>query len=97
LGFGGGSGFAGGQGEESGGQCLDLALGGRGVYQGVGPGQRHYVVHGHGWVIDCAVERGGGGVVFLGHFGAVTDFGYQFLLRVEVVGQLGLQLPDLVE
>ena len=97
MGFGGGSGFAGGHCEELSGQGLDLALGGGGIDQGVGPGQRHYALHGHGWVIDRAMERGGGGVVFLGHLGAVTDLGYQFLLRVEVVGQLGLQLPDLVE
>jgi hypothetical protein len=97
LGFGGGSSFAGGHCEELSGQGLDLALGGGGIDRGVGPGQRHYALHGHSWVIDRAMERGGGRVVFLGRLGAVADLGYQFLLRVEVVGQLGLQLPDLVE
>jgi hypothetical protein len=80
-----------------GGQGLDLTLGGGGVDPAVDYGQGCYAVSGHGWVIDRAVKRGGRGVVLLGHLGAVTDLGYQFLLRVEVVGQLGLQLPDFVE
>ena len=78
-------------------RALDLALGGGGIDHRVGPGQRLDALHGHGWVIDRAMKRGGRGVVFLGYLGAVADLGYQFLLRVEVVDQLGLQLPDLVE
>jgi hypothetical protein len=89
-GFGGGSGLAGSYSEELGAQGLDLTLGGGGVDQSEGSGQSCYAVNAHGWVIDRAVKRGGRGVVFLGHLGAVTDLGHQFLLRVEVVGHLGL-------
>ena len=78
-------------------QGLDLALGGRGVDQSVGSGQSGYAVDGGVGVIDGAVEWGGRCVVFLGHLGAVTDLGYQLLLWVEVVGHLGLKLPDFVE
>jgi hypothetical protein len=55
------------------------------------------VVIDHRRVIDQAVKRDGRRVVFPGHLGAVTNLGYQFLLRVVVVGQLGLPQPDLVE
>ena len=54
-------------------------------------------VVGDGWVIDCPPEWRGRGVVFLAHLGAVTDLGYRIMLRIEVVGQLGLQLPDHVD
>src|SRR5271166_3496986 len=91
------SGFAGGQGEELVGQGLNPALRGGGVNPALGCGQAHDAALGHRWVIDRALKRGGRSVVFLGDLGAVTDLGYQFLLRVEVVGQLGLKLPDLVE
>ena len=79
------------------GQGLDLALGGGGVDQSVGSGESGYAVDGGVGVIDGAVEWGGRCVVFLGHPGAVPDLGHQLLLWVEVVGQLGLQLPDFVE
>ena len=79
-GFGGGAGLGGGDGEQLGGQALNLALGGGGIDQGVGPFQGRDALHGHGGVIDRAMKRGGGGVVFLGHLGAVTDLGYQLLL-----------------
>ena len=76
---------------------MDLALSGGGVDTGVGCGQAYYAALGHGWVIDRAVKRGGRGVVFLGHLGALADLGQQLLLGVEVVGEFGLQLPNFVE
>ena len=91
------AGFGGGQGEQLGGQCMDLALGGCGVDQRVGPRQCHDACDCHVRVVDRAVERGPGFVVFLGDLGASAHLGDQFLLRVEVVGQFGLQQPDLVE
>lgn len=61
-----------GQFEQLGGQRLDLALGGCGIDQGGVLGQGHFVLHRHGWVADCAVKWGCGGVVFLGHLGAMA-------------------------
>jgi hypothetical protein len=92
-----GTGFAGGHGEELVRQGLDPALYGGGVDPALGYSQADHAVLGHSRVTDGTVERGGRDVVFLGNLGAATDLGYQFLLRVEVVGQFGLQLPDLVE
>jgi hypothetical protein len=37
------------------------------------------------------------GVVLLGDLGAVADLGDEFLLRVEVIADQGLQRPDLVQ
>jgi hypothetical protein len=90
-------GFADGQGGQLGGQRLDLALGGGGIDQRVGPLERHDALYGDARVLDCPVKRGGGLVVLSGHLGSRADFGDQFLLGVEEVGQLRLQLPDLVE
>ena len=67
---------------------MNLALGGGWIDQRVGPFERHDAVHGHARVIDRTVKRGGRLVVFPGYLGACADFGYQFLLGVEVVGQL---------
>jgi hypothetical protein len=71
-------------------QGLEMTLGGGGIDQSVGSGESGYAVDGGVGMIDGAVEWGGRGVVFLGHFGAVTDLGYQLLLWVEEVCQLGL-------
>jgi hypothetical protein len=71
--LGAGPGFAGGDGEQLGGQGLDLALGGGGIDQGVSSGQRHDALYGHCRVIDRAMKRGGRLVVFLGYLGAFAD------------------------
>lgn len=76
---------------------MDLASGGGGNDQRVGLGQCHDALDCHGGVVDTPMERGGRDVVFLAYFGAVADIGNEFLLWLEVVGQFGLQLPDLVE
>ena len=48
-------------------------------------------------VSDGSGMRGGGGVVFLGDLRAVADLANEFLLRVEVIAQQRLLLPDLIE
>ena len=76
---------------------MNLALQGGGVDVEVGAGQVRFGGGGQVRVCLCAAVRGGGGVVLLGDFRAVADFNDEFLLRVEEVGQQGLQRPDLVE
>lgn len=93
----GGSGLGDGDGEEVGGECLDLPLDRCGVELGVGVGEDRFVLVADRVVALGAAVWGGRGVVLFDHFRAVADLGDQLLLRVEVVRHLRLQSPDLVE
>ena len=90
-------GLGGGQGEQLGGEGLDLSLDGGGIQVGQHVRQDRLVFSGHGFVPVGSPVRGGRPVVLLGDLGAVADLGDQLLLRQEVVRDLGLQQPDLVQ
>ena len=88
------AGFAGSQREKFSRQGLDAAVDGRGVDASVSYGEVLDEIFSGGRVIDHAVKRGGRGVVPPDHHGAVAGLGHQLLLRMEEVGELGLQLPS---
>ena len=82
------SGVAGGQGQELGGEGLDLSLDRGGIQVGVGVGEDRFVLDANRVVSLGTPVRRGRRVVLLGDFRAVADLGDEFLLGQEVVRHL---------